>query len=283
MPRHATKLKLIATVVSGAFLIGGLAACGRTQSTESLLTDAKQYQQKGDLKAALIQLKNAVEKSPDNGDARMQLAALQLKMGDMASAEKEARKARSLGIAADVALPVEGKAMAQQGRFKEMLETITPELAARSAPLLSLRGDSLMATGKADDAKQAYEQALAVNPNAGDALLGLARHAMAANDRDAAERYSADAVAKDAEQSGSLDVPRRHAALQRQAGRRPGRLRQGAGAGAEAPQRPRRKSLYPDQPRQIPRSENGDRRRRQGYPEQPAGHLYARPVRILAR
>jgi hypothetical protein len=38
MPRHATKLKLIAAVVSGAFLIGGLSACGRTQSTESLLT-----------------------------------------------------------------------------------------------------------------------------------------------------------------------------------------------------------------------------------------------------
>jgi putative PEP-CTERM system TPR-repeat lipoprotein len=198
MPRHATKLKLIATVVSGAFLIGGLAACGRTQSTESLLTEAKQYQQKGDLKAALIQLKNAVEKSPENGDARMQLAALQLKMGDTASAEKEARKARSLGIAADVALPLEGKAMAQQGRFKEMLETITPELAARSAPLLSLRGEALMATGKADEAKQAYDQALALNPNAGEALLGLARQAMAANDRDAAERYTADAVAKDA-------------------------------------------------------------------------------------
>jgi putative PEP-CTERM system TPR-repeat lipoprotein len=198
MPRHATKLKLIATVVSGAFLIGGLTACGRTQSTESLLTDAKQYQQKGDLKAALIQLKNAVEKSPENGDARLQLATLQMKMGDMVSAEKEARKARSLGIAADVTLPLEGKAMAQQGRFKEMLETITPELAARSAPLLSLRGDALMATGKADEAKQAYDQALAVNPNSGEALVGLARHAMAVNDRDAAERYTADAVSKDA-------------------------------------------------------------------------------------
>jgi putative PEP-CTERM system TPR-repeat lipoprotein len=197
MPRHATKLTLIAAVVSGAFLIGGLSACGRTQSTESLLTDAKQYQQKGDLKAAMIQLKNAVEKSPENGDARLQLATLQLKMGDTASAEKEARKARSLGIAADVALPLEGKAMAQQGRFKELLETITPALAARSAPLLSLRGDALLATGKADEAKQSYDQALALNPNSGDALLGLARHAMATNDRDAAERYAADAVSKD--------------------------------------------------------------------------------------
>jgi putative PEP-CTERM system TPR-repeat lipoprotein len=216
MPRHATKLKLIAAVVSGAFLIGGLSACGRTQSTESLLTEAKQYQQKGDLKAALIQLKNAVEKSPENGEARLQLAALELKMGDMASAEKEARKARSLGIAADVALPLEGKAMAQQGRFKEMLETITPELAAHSAPLLSLRGDALLATGKTDEAKQAYEQAVGVNPNAGDALLGLARHAMASNDRAAAERYVADAAAKDA---NNPDVWMFRGALQRYEGK----------------------------------------------------------------
>jgi putative PEP-CTERM system TPR-repeat lipoprotein len=199
MPRHATKLKLIAALVSGAFLIGGgLAACGRTQSTESLLAEAKQYQQKGDLKAALIQLKNAVEKSPENGDARVQLAALELRMGDAVSAEKEARKARSLGIAAGTALPLQGKAMAQQGRYKEMLEEITPELAARSAPLLSLRGDALLATGKADEAKQAYDQALGLNPNSGDALLGLARHAMGSNDREAAQRYAADAAAKDA-------------------------------------------------------------------------------------
>jgi putative PEP-CTERM system TPR-repeat lipoprotein len=199
MPRHATKLTFIAAVVSGAFLIGGgLAACGRTQTAESLLAEAKQYQQKGDLKAALIQLKNAVEKSPENGDARLQLAALQLRMGDAVSAEKEARKARSLGVAADAALALQGKAMVQQGRFKELLDEITPALAARSAPLLSLRGDALLATGKADEAKQAYEQALGLNPNSGDALLGLARHAMASNDRAAAERYAADATTKDA-------------------------------------------------------------------------------------
>jgi putative PEP-CTERM system TPR-repeat lipoprotein len=198
MPRHASKLTLIAAVVSGAFLIGGgLSACGRTQTAESLLAEAKQYQQKGDLKAALIQLKNAVEKSPENGEARMQLATLQLKMGDFLSAEKEARKARSLGIAVDNALPLQGKAMALQGRFKELLDEITPELAARSAPLLSLRGDALLATGKRDEAKQAYEQALGLNPNAGDALLGLARQALSQNDPDTSERYLADAMAKD--------------------------------------------------------------------------------------
>lgn len=198
MPRHPNKLKLTAALLSGAFLVAGLSACNRTtQSTESLMSDAKQYEQKGDRKAALIQLKNAVEKSPDNGEARLALGSLELAMGDAVSAEKELRKARSLGIAADRILPGLGKALVQQGKLKDVLTDITPEAAAKSAPLLIVRGNALLATGKADESKQAYEAALALNPNSGDALIGLAQHAQVGGDRDAAQRYAQEAVAKD--------------------------------------------------------------------------------------
>jgi putative PEP-CTERM system TPR-repeat lipoprotein len=197
MPRHANKLKLTTALLSGAFLIAGLGACGKTQTTESLLTEAKQYQQKGDYKAALIQLKNAVEKSPENGEARFQLGQLELTIGDLPSAEKELRKARSSGVAAERVLPILGKALALQGKYSDILLEITPDMAAKSAPLMALRGDALLSTGKTDDAKAAFERALAINPNSGDALLGLARNAMMSRDRDAAERYINDAVAKD--------------------------------------------------------------------------------------
>jgi putative PEP-CTERM system TPR-repeat lipoprotein len=198
MPRHPNKLKLTAAILSGAFMVAGLSACGRsTQSTEQLLAEAKQYQQKGDLKSAMIQLKNAVEKSPDNGEARFELGNVELGMGDFPSAEKEFRKARASGVAADRVLPQLAKAMSQQGKFKEILEEITPEMAAKSAPLQTLRGDALLTTGKLDEAKQAFQQALALDANSGDALLGLARHAVANHDRDAAARYINEAVAKD--------------------------------------------------------------------------------------
>ncbi len=199
MPRHPNKLKLTAAILSGAFMVAGLSACGRsTQSTEQLLAEAKQYQQKGDLKAAMIQLKNAVEKSPESGEARMELGSLELSTGDFASAEKEFRKARANGIPADRVLPQLAKAMSLQGKFKEILDEVTPEIAAKSAPLLALRGEALLASGKPDDAKQAYEQALALNPNAGEALLGLARYyAGVKQDRATAERYINEAVEKD--------------------------------------------------------------------------------------
>ena len=198
MPRHPNKLKLTAAILSGAFMVAGLSACGRsTQSTEQLLTEAKQYQQKGDLKAAMIQLKNAVEKSPESGEARMELGSLELSMGDFASAEKEFRKARSNGIPADRALPPLAKAMSLQGKFKEILDEMTPEIAAKSAPLLTLRGEALLASGKPDDAKQALEQALTLNPNAGETLLALARYYGVKQDKAAAERYINEAVEKD--------------------------------------------------------------------------------------
>ena len=197
MPRHPTKHKLTVAVLTGALLAVGLAGCNRTQSTETLLAEAKDYQQKGDVKAALIQLKNAVANSPEDGEARLALGALQASSGDNASAEKELGRARDLGIPAERVLPLLGRTLAQQGKFKEVLELITPELAGTSAPLLSLRGDALLGSGKPDEAKQAYEAALAANANSGDALMGLARLSAVRGDREAAVLYVDQAVAKD--------------------------------------------------------------------------------------
>lgn len=192
------QIKFTAAVVSGALLLGGLTACNRDQSTESLLAEAKQYQQKGDEKAALIQLKNAVAKSPEDAEARLQLGSLYLETGDAVSADKELRKAASLGMAPARTLPLLAKSLQNQGKFKEMLDEIKPELAANSAPLMALRGDALLATGNADGAKAAYDAALALDPNSGAALTGLARHALIKNsDKETGQRYLADAVAKD--------------------------------------------------------------------------------------
>ncbi|MDT1842189.1 tetratricopeptide repeat protein, partial [Acinetobacter baumannii] len=87
---------------------------------------------------------------------------------------------------------------AQQGKFKEVLELVTPEVAGKSAPLMALRGDALLGSGKPEEAEQAYAAALAANPNSGEALMGMARLSVARGDRDATVRYVDEAVAKDA-------------------------------------------------------------------------------------
>lgn len=191
------KMKFTTAVVSGALLLGGLSACNRDQSTASLLAEAKQYQQKGDQKAALIQLKNAVAKSPEDAEARVQLGNLYLETGDAVSAEKELRKAASLGLAPERNLPLLAQALLSQGKAKEVLDAIKPEVAAKSAPLTALRGEALLATGDADGAKAAFDAALAIDGANGAALTGLARHALMKNDVATAQRYGADAIAKD--------------------------------------------------------------------------------------
>jgi putative PEP-CTERM system TPR-repeat lipoprotein len=198
MSQHISKRKLSVAMMAALVALGAtLSGCNSNKPTPELLSEAQQYQAKGDQKAALIQLKNAVAQSPSDGEARVRLGTLALDMGDLPSADKELRKAASLGIPAQRTLPLLARAMLEQGQFKELLDQITPEAAKASAPLLARRGDAYLALGDAAHAKEAYQQALAVDAHSGDALVGLARHALTQRDREAAQLYAAEAVAKD--------------------------------------------------------------------------------------
>jgi putative PEP-CTERM system TPR-repeat lipoprotein len=198
MKHQFSKGKLnLAVMCALVALSASLSGCNDNKSTDYLLKEAQQYEQKGDRKAALIQLKNAVAQSPENGEARLRLGAFQLDAGDILSADKELRKAASLGIKPQRTLPLLAKTLQAQGQSQKLLDEITPEAAKGSAQLLTLRGEAYLALGDAAHAKDAFEQALAVDPNAGDALTGLARHAIMKGDRQAAELYASEAVAKD--------------------------------------------------------------------------------------
>lgn len=198
MPGNLTKKQLAVAVVSGAILLSaGMTGCNRTQTAEELLTEAAQYEQKGDTKAALIQLKNAVSQNPENAQARLRLGTLHLALGDAASAEKELRKAASLGADSSKTLPLLAQSMLAQAKYQLLLDEIGEEKAKGAPILMARRGDALLGLGEPDKARQTYEAALAINPNLGDALSGMARHAIATSDRDSAERFANEAVTRD--------------------------------------------------------------------------------------
>lgn len=198
MQRHLKQHSLNVAVVSALLVLGGISGCAKTETSASLLADAKQYQQKGDIKAALIQVKNAVAKSPQDGEARLQLSMLYAESGDVVSAEKEIRKAMSLGIGAERTAPILAKVLLAQNQPQKLLDEITPALAKGSAPLLSMRGDAYLFLGDSAKAKESYDQALALQPASGAGLLGMARYSLSQKDQPAAERFIAEAVAKDA-------------------------------------------------------------------------------------
>ena len=79
-----------------------------------------------DPKAALITLKNAIRKSPQDPAVHVKIARLYFQIGDAASAEREAGAARNLkGDEADY-LPVLLDAMLARKEFKEIYDLIEP-------------------------------------------------------------------------------------------------------------------------------------------------------------
>jgi putative PEP-CTERM system TPR-repeat lipoprotein len=196
MPRNVNKKALSTALVTGAIIAAALGGCNRSKPTEQLLTEAKQYQQKGEVKAAMIELKNAVANSPENGEARLALGVLHIETGDAVSAEKELRKALSLGIDKNRVLSPLARALEQQGKFKEVLDVIPADRAASSAELLTLRGNAYLDLNDPEKAKEAYDQAAKLQPESGNVLIGMARLAVYHKDLVAAMVLIDQAVAK---------------------------------------------------------------------------------------
>lgn len=187
-----------AALLAGALVTLPLVGCNQHQSVGALVADAQQYTQKGNPKAAIIQLKNAMQQAPDNGDVRLQLGTIYNDVGDPLSAEKEIRKAMSLGLPPAKTLPPLSMALLTQGKFKEVLDA-TQSLAAgpdANAATFTVRGRAYLALGDGANADAAFQQALKVQADYPDALVGLARGALVRNDTDAAMRYSDQAIAK---------------------------------------------------------------------------------------
>ncbi|HTD04329.1 XrtA/PEP-CTERM system TPR-repeat protein PrsT [Undibacterium sp.] len=196
MSSKRNKRTSIAMISGAVLLMTSLGACNKFQSADKLVSEARQYQQKGDDKAAVIQLKNALQKDPNNINARYMLAGIYNETGDPVSAEKELRKALSLGLSADKARVDLGKSLLMQGQFQKVLdETKTDAGAKPDAALLSLRGNAYLALNQAAEAKQSFDDALKVQPNYVDALIGLSKYAFGQKDVATATQIAEQAIA----------------------------------------------------------------------------------------
>ncbi len=196
MSRRAKQQAVSASLILSALLMAaGLSACGKSETPASLMSEAQQYEAKGDNKAALIQLKNAATKAPEDAEVRMRLASLYLKTGDAVSAEKEVRKASSLQVDANRTSPILVQSLVRQGQGKKAIEESASMAGGANADVQASRGDAFLSINEPAKARDAYERAIAIAPGQPDALIGLARLAAIDKDLDGAARLVDKAVA----------------------------------------------------------------------------------------
>jgi len=110
-----------------------LAACGG-ERPETMLVSAKAFLAKNDTKAAVIQIKNALQKDPNLPEARYLLGMALLDVGDLVGAEAELRKALELKFPRDQVIPPLAKAILGHGNSKKLIDEFSKtELSVASA------------------------------------------------------------------------------------------------------------------------------------------------------
>src|SRR5450759_1752886 len=174
-----------------------LGACG--EKPEAMLSSAKDYLAKNDNKAAVIQIKNALQSNPNLPEARFLLGTALLDSGDPAGAETELRKALDLKHPHDLVLPPLAQAMLAQGQAKkltdELARTDLTAPAARASFMTTL-ASAYAVQGKAEPSQDALKSALAAEPGYGPAMILLARQKAGQKDFDGALAMVEEVIAK---------------------------------------------------------------------------------------
>ncbi len=159
------------------FLLIFQAACSRNDMDDTgHLEKARHYLQNGKHRAAIIELKNSLQKNPESKEARLLLGREYLLLGDSASAEKELRKASALGAEAE-ARPFLARALLLGGKYQELLEEFSPQSGKvnTGVAVLVALGEAALKLDKIDQAMEYYQRASSLQPDSYDVFLGQAK------------------------------------------------------------------------------------------------------------
>ncbi|MCY7305049.1 MAG: PEP-CTERM system TPR-repeat protein PrsT [Rhodoferax sp.] len=154
-----------------------LVACG-ADKPDAMLASARDYLAKNDPKAAVIQIKNALQVNPELPEARFLLGQALLKSGDPVGAETELRKAMTLKHPQEAVIPLLAQAMLLQRQFKKVVDEFSAIELSQPSAQANLKTSLALAhlvLGKPDLAQAAMMAALAADPTYMPALLYQAR------------------------------------------------------------------------------------------------------------
>ncbi len=162
MSKHLRSRLVAAALVSAL----ALSACGQ-EDAASFLAKAKGHLEKSDYSAAIIELRNAREKAPDNAEIRFLLGKALLERGEFDAAEGELRKAEALKYPADAIAPAIARALLAQGEVRKVTKdygSVQIADAQGRADLSTTLATAYLSQGERDNAKTAADAALAAVP-----------------------------------------------------------------------------------------------------------------------
>lgn len=196
MSKHAITLAIAVAFATSVALSG----CNSTSSLteQEHIQRAKDYEDKGNFKEGVIELKNAIQKNPDSAQARLLLGNIYLRLGQGDEAEKEFSRAAELGVNPESIKLQLGKALLLMGDYKRVLEEISPSASTtprNRAAFLQMQGDALLGLNKLEEGCKLYKDSLIAEPKHVPAHRGLANCAFAKGDMNEA-RAMIDAAIK---------------------------------------------------------------------------------------
>jgi len=177
------------------------------KDAQSYVGTAQTYAEKGNLKAAEIELRNAVREAPQDAHIHALLAQVYLRLGEFSSAEREARSARGLNGAESDYLLTLADAMSRQSKFADIPVEIKP---GNRAPELESKVRlflAMAAAGMGDRAKSEalLREAVAVDPNTPGPKIALARQLLGKNIPES-EKLVEEVLAKDPRSTEAIAV-----------------------------------------------------------------------------
>jgi len=169
------------------FAVG--AGCVQPSDPTSLIASANAYRQKGEFRAAIIELRNVLQQNPDHAEARFLLGKTYLETSETAFATVELRKAEALGYDPKQLVPELAKSLFLQDKFNEALDATDPAKVASvqgSPEILNVRAWAQLGMRQMAAAKESLNLALTLRPDFSDGILTQARIALAEGDAAAA-------------------------------------------------------------------------------------------------
>ncbi len=153
------------------------------------LSNAHDALKKGDIRAAEIDLRNAVRSDPQNAEAHYWLGRVSLELGDPVAAEREVSAAIDRGYDPQLSYRLLGQALLGQNKFDDILKRLQPggKDASLDATILVFRGYAELGLRQPDAAQKAFNDAEQQAPNDVEPLLAEARLLAARGDLDGAQ------------------------------------------------------------------------------------------------